>query len=623
MTINPAKLSNEQPRKECSQARPFIIEYFVIGCALFVVYFPVLHGKPLWDDDGHLTKPELRGTDGLKRIWFELGATQQYYPLVHSVFWIEHQLWGDAYVGYHVVNVLLHATSACLLAILLRRLKIPGALLAAAVFALHPVHVESVAWMSELKNTLSAVLYLGSALFYLKFDSDRRPMAYALAFGLFILALLSKTVTATLPAALLVIMWWRQGSLSLKRDVVPLLPWFVIGAAAGLFTAWVEKKYIGAEGEQYALSVVQRFVLSGKVVWFYLGKLIWPQNLIFVYPRWNLNALHLFDYLYFPMALWALLIAWILRSNWRGPLATMLLFGGTLFPVLGFFNVFPFVYSYVADHFQYLASMAIITFLAACASISVNHAGAKFRLPGYGLSFLTIALLGFLTWRQSHIYRDAETLYRATLARNPDCWLAHNNLSVLLRASGRVPEAMQHSKEAIDLNPKNPASHNNMSLLLSATGSVDEAIFHAQEAIRLNPNYPEAHNNLGAILASRGDLQGAKTQYATAVRLEKNYAQAHANLGRVYFLEGNLVAAADSVRTALQLDGKNPQAHYTLAQLLRGQGDDAGALEHYDMALQLQPKWPGPLRDLQSLSAAAVDPSIRSKAQALYSRHQR
>src|SRR5271165_3022366 len=233
----------------------------IIFCSTLAAYLPALHGSPLWDDDGHLTKPDLQSLHGLSRIWFELGATQQYYPLLHSAFWLEHWMWGDAVEGYHLTNIVLHALSACLVVMIMRRLSLPGAWLGGFVFALHPVNVESVAWISEQKSTLSGVFCLAALLTYLHFDQVRRKAVYLLATGLFVLALLSKTVTAVLPAVLLVIFWWRRGRLEWKRDVLPLLPWFALGISAGLFTAWVERTLVGARGADFLLTPVQRVLI--------------------------------------------------------------------------------------------------------------------------------------------------------------------------------------------------------------------------------------------------------------------------------------------------------------------------------------------------------------------------
>ena len=337
----------------------------VLLLAVMAAYYPAWHGGMLWDDDGHITRSDLRSAAGLGRIWFDLKATQQYYPVVHSVFWLQHRLWGDDMLGYHLVNIILHGLSAFLIAVILQRLSVPGAWLAAVIFALHPVHVESVAWVTELKNTLSGVLYLSAMLVYLRFDQARKRHLYAGALALFVLALLSKTVTATLPAALLVIFWWRRGRLEWRRDVRPLVPFFVIGAAGGLLTAYVERTLIGAQGAEFQFTIVERCLIAGRAIWFYLGKLFLPINLMFIYPRWQVSQAVWWQYLY-PAGVLVLLAAlWRMRKRSRAPLAAMLLFCGTLFPVLGFFNVFPFRFSFVADHFQYLASMAVIALFSA------------------------------------------------------------------------------------------------------------------------------------------------------------------------------------------------------------------------------------------------------------------
>jgi hypothetical protein len=390
--------------------------------ATLAAYYPVWFGGYIWDDSAHLTAPALRSAGGLWRIWFDLGARQQYYPVTHSAFWLMHRLWGEQAIGYHLVNIGLHATSAFLLMLLLRRLAVPGALLAAVIFALHPVHVESVAWISELKNTLSGVLYLLAALAYLSFDTTRRPRYYCSSFALFALALLSKTVAATLPAALLVVMWWKRGRLG-WADVKPLAPMVALGIAAGLGTAWVERTYIGAEGVEFELSLVERCLIAGRAVWFYAGKLVWPSPLMFMYPRWEIDTAALWQYLY-PLGAVAVVYAfWVLRRWSRAPLAAALLFGGTLVPALGFVDVYPFRFSFVADHFQYLASLAPLTLIAAAIMTQWEQRSRRVA-AGRPLLFLAFGIpLGVMTWHQTGNYVDAETLYRATLSKNPSCWM--------------------------------------------------------------------------------------------------------------------------------------------------------------------------------------------------------
>ena len=437
--------------------RSFARQQWLFAAALLVAvllaYQPAWQGGFVWDDDSHVTKPELRSWHGLYRIWFELGATPQYYPLVCTTFWVEHKLWGDATLGYHLVNLLLHATSALLVALVLRRLAIPGAYLAAAIFALHPVCVESVAWITELKNTLSGVFCLTALLSYLRFDQTRKTSLYLGALGLFVLALLSKTAIVMLPVALLVIAWWQRGRLSWRRDVLPAVPFFLASAAAGLLTVWVEREIVGAQGTSFQMTVVERCLLAGRVIWFYLGKLFWPTGLTFFYPRWQVSQAVWWQYL-FPAA--ALLLGaglWMLRGRWRGPLAGLLFFVAMLFPVLGFFGVFYFTYSFVADHFQYLASLGVIALVSAGVALLLGRWGLWRRPVGYAVCFTLLATLGVLTWRQCWMYADLETFYRTTIDRNPACWMAHNNLGPLLVARGRVDEAIAQYRKALEIKP--------------------------------------------------------------------------------------------------------------------------------------------------------------------------
>jgi hypothetical protein len=309
---------------------------------------------------------------------------------------------------------------------------------------LHPVHVETVAWITEQKNTLSAVFYLGAMLLYLRFDETRGRAWYVLALCLFALALLSKTVTVTLPVALLLAIWWKRGRLSWRRDVVPLLPLFALSLADGLLTIWVERKVIGAEGSEFELSLLQKPLLAGRALWFYVGKLAWPTNLTFIYPRWQLDPAQLWQW-FFPAAAVLLLVAlWGIRKQFRGPLAAMLFFVGTLAPVLGFLNVYFFRYSFVADHFQYLASLGIIVLVSAGIALGLEKVAPQQRRWSGTACVLLLAVLAGLTWRQSSIYGgDATTLYRDVLQKNPTCWMVQNNLAEMLIRKGEVPEAIE------------------------------------------------------------------------------------------------------------------------------------------------------------------------------------
>ncbi len=399
---------------------------------------------------------------------------------MHSWFWLQWHLFGDNTLGYHLVNLLMHALDACLVWMIVRKLRIPGTFLAAAIFAVHPVQAESVAWISEQKNTLSALFYLSAILVYLRFDKSRDTSSYALSLALFVLGLLCKTITATLPAALLVIFWWKRGKLSWKNDVLPLAPLFVVGAAAGLFTAWVERTLIGAEGVNFEFTFLERILLAGQVPWFYLSKLAWPANLIFVYPRWTLNTGVWWQCIFFAATVGATFLLWKLRRRWRGPLAGWLFFLGTLFPVLGFLNVYPFIFSYVADHFQYLASLGIIVPFAAGLTLAAKHwlqpverlpqSNASLRslieVPWLApaLAVLLVCALGGIARAQAKMYSDSIALYRSTIERNPDCWLAANNLGTEWLKAGKQQEAIECFRTAIKIRSNYYAAYDNLAL---------------------------------------------------------------------------------------------------------------------------------------------------------------
>jgi len=499
--------------------------------AVVLAYLPAISGTFLWDDDAHVTRPELRSLAGLWRIWTDFGATQQYYPLLHTAFWVEHGLWGNAVAGYHLVNILLHGLSAVLLLRVLRRLEIPGAAFAAALFALHPVQVESVAWISEQKNTLSLALYLAAAGAYLDFDDQRRRADYVRASALFALGLLTKTVVATLPAALLVVFWWKRGRLDGRRDVAPTVPWFLMGAGAGLTTAWIERAQLGAEGADFMLSPVQRIVLAGRVVWFYLGKLLWPANLTFIYPRWSLDTASGISLVWPLAALAALGVLWAVRRRSRGPLAAALFFVGSLFPVLGFVNVYPFVFSFVADHFVYLSSLGVLVGLAAGAAGLVSRLEARGQRLANAAAGVVLVILAALTYRQSQVYRDAPTLYAATLERNPDCYLCLNNLGTLAaHRTGGMEEAARHYAEAVRIKPDSAEAQNNLASALAETGRLQESVPHFEQAVRSAPNYVVARVNFGGVLYRLGRVPEAKAQFEAALRVMPDYAPARQNL---------------------------------------------------------------------------------------------
>jgi tetratricopeptide (TPR) repeat protein len=599
--------------------KPWGIGALVFGLVL-ACYWPALRGGLVWDDLAHVTRPDLRSLAGLGRIWSDVHSTQQYYPVLHTAFWVEHRLWGDATLGYHLVNVLLHATACCLLAIILRRLwqsastsprgPVGAEWLAALLFAVHPVCVESVAWISEQKNTLSLVFYLLAGLVYLNFAEGRSWRSYGLSLAFFVLALATKTVTATLPAALLVVLWWRNGRFHWRRDIVPLIPWFVAAVAAGLCTVGIERRLIGAEGAAFDLSAGQRVLLAGRVIWFYLGTLAWPADLTFIYPHWDVPAAGAGWYGWGGGALAVTAGLWLMRKRSRGPLAGWLFFVGSLFPALGFFNVYPFQFSYVADHFQYLASLGIIAIVAAGIAMVLARASPPARAGGWMSGALLIAGLAFLSNLQSRTYRDSEALYRTTLERNPACWMAQINLAAeLVKSPAGVPEALIHYEEALRIRPDNAEAHNNLANeLVKLPGRTPEALGHFERALQLNPTFVEAHVNLANALAKLpGRTTEALAEYEQTLRIRPDYAEAHDNLaGLLAKLPGRLPEALAHYAESLRLNPGLAKKHYNLAVALETlPGREAEVLAHYQEALRLNPDYAEAHNNLAVLFARA------------------
>ena len=584
-------MAKSNPRNGVENSQRIRLFSLALIVATAVAYLPAWNGKPIWDDNAHITQPELRSWHGLVEVWTQVGATQQYYPLVHSVFWIEQKLWGDSVLGYHLINIFLHGFAAIVLLQILLRLKVPGAWLAAGLFALHPVQVESVAWISEIKNTLSGLFFFCSILAYLNFDQNRSRVAYFGSLALFLFGLMCKTAIAPLPAIILAVLWWRRGRLRLRDDVVPSLPFFGLGIGAGLFTAWVERNFVGAHGTVFQLSILQRCLIAARDFWFYLFKLLWPVKLTFIYPRWQISGAIWWQYL-FPLTLILLLaLIWRLRKKNRGPLAAVLVFLGLLFPALGFINVYPFIYSFVADHFQYLACVGPLTLFAAGMTMALDSIAPGKVLLRPTISFLLLLTLGALSWRQCRDYRDIETLWRTTIARNPDCWMAYSNLGSFLSARGNVDEANRDFRKALELWPNQSKDHNNLGKALVQKGRIAEAMDHFQTALRVSPEDPDTESNIGAASLQQGDADEAISHLRRAVEKWPRHAQGHINLGNALLQNREIDAAIAEYEKTLAVPFDHAESHYSIGTALRQKGDVEEAIVHYRKALELRPDY--------------------------------
>ncbi|MBN1605206.1 MAG: tetratricopeptide repeat protein [Polyangiaceae bacterium] len=558
--------------------------------ATFLVYLPAWNGLPLWDDNMHLTPPALRSVDGLVRIWTHSRETMQYFPLVHTIFWVGANLWGDSTLGYHLLSILLHAFSALMLVRIVRKLEIAGPWLVAGIFALHPVMVESVAWISELKNTLSGVFFFTAAATYLTYAETRSHRSYLSSLGLLGLGLLSKGTIAAFPLGMLAVLWWKQDKLSWRRDIVPLLPFLVLGILAGLTALQVEHTHIGAGEPEFELSAVERCLLAGRALWFYLGKVALPADLMFFYPRWDLNATVWWQYLFPAAALLAGGILWALRRVWRAPAAAFFYFTAMLLPYLGFFSFYTFRYSFVADHYQYLAAVGPIALGVGLAATALGpRSGVPSQLKTAAGVMLAL-VLGALSSRQSRMYSDAETLHRATITRNGNCWVARNELGILMVRAGRTAEALSHFQKALALNPDSVEVHNNIGLLLSDMGRVQEAFSHYQQALKRRPDHAKTRNNIANLLIKMGQPTEALTHYQKALEASPQFAEAHKNIGLLLSSMGRAEEALAHYQEALGTEPNRSDVQFKLAELLSDMGRDDEALAHYAKALEAEPE---------------------------------
>lgn len=523
-------------------------------------YWPAIGGQFLWDDDDYVENNQtLRSWQGLQRMWLEPKSLPQYYPLVHTSFWLEYQVVGSDPRLYHCTNIVLHAINAILLWRLLNLLSVPYAWLVAICFALHPVHVESVAWITERKNVLSGFFYLLSATAFLRYNSvfeaasHRKQSQYAMALMFFVAAVLCKTVTATLPAVLLLIAWWKHGRLS-QRELLPVIPMFAVGVPLALLTVWLEKYHVGAQGLEWDLSLTDRFLVAGRACCFYATKLLVPSGLAFVYPRWHIDSSELWQYLFPLGAILLIAILAINTSRWgRGPLAAVLFFGGTLFPALGFFNVLPHRYSFVADHFQYLASIGLLVLFGAAAHrLGMRIASSRRTI----LAGTLIGTLGLLTWNQCWIYSDREVLWLDTISKNPRAEIAYTNLGMIYLEEGRYSEALTAFEYSHELKPHDAVTHNNLGVVHGRLGANDQAVAYFRRALAIDPFHSDALNNLGAVLCDLGQYVESTELIEQAIQIRGNVPSYHLNLARTLQGQGRIEEARKQLAIAEQLDAK-------------------------------------------------------------------
>jgi tetratricopeptide (TPR) repeat protein len=597
----------------------------VLLALVFIAYIQVFRAGFIWDDESHLTRnPCVIGPLGLKEIWTTAQAV--YYPLVLTTFWVLHKVVGLNPLSFHALNILFHAVSAILLWRVLRLLEVRGAWLGAALWALHPVMVQSVAWVTELKNTQSCVFYLLSILFFLKWmdqgravsrapkrrTGERRFLVFALSLLFFLLATLSKPSVVMLPFVLALCIWWMRGNIR-WRDGLALVPFALISVVASAWTIWEQRFHARAVGPDWVQTFPERLIIAGKAIWFYLGKLVWPHPLIFIYPRWKIDSSTAVAYLPLLAAIAGVVALWFIRAKWsRSLFFAAAYYVVSLFPVLGFFSVYFFRYSFVSDHFQYLASMGPLALTGAGVATLLRLYGTRAdfvsqptAIPRSGstiaslqqrlvlsgaLCGILLVSLGFLTWRQTAQYHDLSVLYTATLQKNPGCWMAHYNLGILLSDQGEADQAIDHYRQAVVLRPDYAEAHYNLGRLLVEHGQLADAIAHYERAAAINPADAEAQNNLGVTLFGIGRPDDAIDHYQKALGVRPDYAEASCNLANALIAKGDLDGAIAQYKACLAAIPDQEEAQYNLASALLREGRTDEAIVEYQKVLHIHPE---------------------------------
>ena len=577
-------------------------------------YLPVLHAGFIWDDDAYVpANPLLSTPDGLKRIWLSPPTTTPaYFPMVNTTLRFEYALWGLNPTGYHIVNILLHVINALLVWTVLRGLAVPGSWLVAAIWAVHPVNVESVVWITELKNTQSTLFYLLALLAWMKF-TDRetvRPWRYyALAMLLYGPALFSKTTASTLPAAMFLVLWLRREPIGWRR-FVQIVPFLVYGVGTGLLSLWWEARLGNyAEALRYSYNSIGRLLIATHALWFYAAKLAWPTRLAFIYPRWEINPRDLLHYIWpINCVAVALLLWWRRHTIGRGPVAAVVFFVATLSPLLGFIPVYTFRFSFVADHYQYLASVGLIALAVGAGTTVFQRAGPQGRRLGTLAAIGVLLWLGVSTWGQAHVYENVETLWRDTIATNPCAMIAHNNLGLILYGRLQYRQAVECFDRALQIDPHSAEAHYNLGLVLMELAQYSKAAAHMQSALQSKPRFPKAENGLGSALLQLGRSDEAILHFQQALALDPDYLEAYNNLGKTLQASGRTAEAEARFRRAMQIRPTDFDAHENLGVLLLQQHRLDEALAEFREAARFKADDPEPHKNLADILAAQRRP---------------
>ena len=600
----------EAPASGYFERRPWRFAALVVA-AVFVVYAPALRGEFVFDDLAFVVSNELiRSPDGLRRFWLTTDAVD-YQPLSFSAFWLQWRLWGRDPLGWHVVNVLLHAAVTLLVWRVLRKHGVPGAAVAALVFALHPVHVEAVAWVYQLRTLLPAALALSAWLMYLRGTASGSRSALAGAVTLFTLSLLSKPSFIALPALVLAHRAWQTGRLRL-RDLAVAAPFGLIAIVVGTIALWFQSQNAIGDAVVRDDGMLSRLLIAGRAVWFYLGKLLLPTDLALIYPRWPLPAAWS-DALPLAALIAAVAVLWRWRRTWARPLFFALAcYVLLLLPVLGFVDISYFYLSLVADHWQYGASVAALAGAAAVVAPWLRKRQTPAWLPACALAALLVCC-GALTWRQASLFAGPIPLWTDAVARNPGCALAWQNLGTANVERRDYAAALDCYERAWRIEPNVPRHGRHLvetrlrlGAIAAESGRTAQAVDHYRRALRVDPRSATAHGALAELLLSAGQTPEARRHALTAVEIDPDTAVAHALLGDMDAAAGNIAAAAEHFARAVELAPGLVRARAKLADQLAALGRSHEAIRHYRLALRRQPDLPAAAANLAWIYATSA-----------------
>ncbi len=571
------------------------------------IYWPAVRGGWVWDDKTEMPQmAAIPGREALRDIWIA-PTTGDYYPVKTSLEWLEWRLWGNDTFGYHLVNVALHVAGAILLWRLLKRLGVRCARFAGLLFVVHPLAVESVAWIDELKNTLSLPLALLALIAYVSFDdaqasgktAPRSPMDegwgfYLLSLACFLLAMLSKSSVVMLPVFLLLYAWWKRGRIR-AADLLAAAPFLVISLVLGLVAIRFQQVH-GLAGGILALPLggwAVRLARAGLMAAFYFSKCILPVGLMPIYPQWTVDPAAPVTWLPWLAAGAGFAWLWSRRKTWgRHALLGLGWFFLNLAPVLGFIPISHFRFTWTMDHLAYLPLAGLAGLAAAgLGALDVRWAQARpaCRWLLLGAAAAGCALLAVVSRRHAAAFQSDETFWSDALARNPGAWIAENNLGNLLLARGETPAAIGHFERALQLNPAYPEAEYDLGLAYAGSGRLPEAAAHYAASLRLQPGNGDGHNNLGNALLRMGRTPEAITEYTEAIRLEPGDAPAHCNLGVALLRTGQVEAAIAQYQEALRLQPVSADARAGLGNARARQGRLEEAIAEYGAALRLTP----------------------------------